>query len=45
VTAEEKTQLIEGLNSLLENGWALDKDKRGVTKMFHFKPYTKVLVS
>lgn len=39
-----KGQLQPELNSLLEQGWALDEDGMGVKKTYYFKTYFKAVV-
>jgi hypothetical protein len=38
------SQLQTELNTLLEQGWALDEDGMGVKKTFYFKTYFKAVV-
>lgn len=41
---DAKTLTAEA-EALTENGWALDDQEMGFQKTFHFKTYTKALVS
>lgn len=39
-----EVQLMAEVKTLLEGGWKLDEEQRGVEKTFHFNTYTKALV-
>lgn len=38
-----ETQLMAEAKTLLEGGWKLDEEQRGVEKTFYFNTYTKAL--
>ncbi len=42
---QDEQTLIAEANALAEKGWDLDDQKMGVQKTYHFKTYTKALVS
>ncbi len=42
---QDKKQLIADVTALGENGWILDDEAVGLRKTYHFKTYTKALVS
>lgn len=39
-----EAQLMEEAKTLVEGGWKLDEEQRGVEKTFYFNTYTKALV-
>ena len=41
---EDRDELTKVLPALLECGWQLDENNSGVSKIYHLKTYTKVLV-
>ena len=42
---QDENKLIAEAEALLGNGWMLDDEEMGVRKRYHFKTYTKALVS
>lgn len=40
----DEAQLMAEAKALLEGGWKLDEEQRGVEKTFYFNTYTKALV-
>lgn len=43
-SGSNEAQLIAEAKSLVEHGWKLDEEQRGVEKTFYFNTYTKALV-
>jgi 4a-hydroxytetrahydrobiopterin dehydratase len=41
---EDQEEVKAELKGLINDGWELDEEQRGVKKTYHFKTYTKVLV-
>ena len=41
---EDETKVKGEIKALLENGWTLDEENIKISKTYHLKTYTKVLV-
>ena len=41
---QDENAVMAELNALVENGWKLDDEQKGVRKTYYLKTYTKVLV-
>ena len=41
---QDESRVMAEAKALLEDGWILDNEERGVKKTYHFKTYTKALV-
>ena len=42
---QEESKVTAEVTALVESGWGLDEEQLGVRKTYHFKTYTKIMVS
>ena len=42
---QDESKVTAEVTALVESGWNLDEEQIGVRKTYHFKTYTKVMVS
>ena len=41
---QDESKLAEETKELIEEGWEMDEERRGVKRQYFFKTYTKALV-